>query len=57
MKTNNLKSWEIQVGSKLWLVLCEKKPTIKESKIKGKRFDLCVVDEHIEYKDLPNNLK
>jgi len=52
-----LKSWEIKIGNKLWLVLAEKKPTIKPSKIKGLEFNSVIVDETINGAELKKLIK
>ena len=51
----NLKSWEIQIGKRLWLVLSEEKPVVKKSKMRGKKFDTIIIDELINNKHLCQN--
>jgi len=40
--------WEIRIGSKIWLVVAETKPTIKESKVHGLEYDMVIIDELIK---------
>ena len=38
-KIPKLKSWEIRIGNKIWVVLSKNKPTIKRSKSRGSELD------------------
>lgn len=48
--------WEIKIGNKLWLVLTDKKPIIKKSKVVGIEFNAVIVDEIIKEKYIPGDL-
>jgi len=45
MKKSEQKAWEIRIGNKLWLVIAERKPTIKESKVRGLKCNAIIIDE------------
>jgi hypothetical protein len=48
MTKKKIKAWEIKIGNYLWLVSSTQKPTVKESKVRGLRFDKIIIDETIK---------
>lgn len=41
-----MKKYSITIGNKMWLVLSDKKPTVKEEKeIRGLKFNKVIIDE------------